>query len=209
MAALGDSLNLQHRDLEDLLDGALSAARAGDWPGYRVRLFAVRHALGEHMAYEEEELFPRLERSGFPGAELALLRHEHARLRMELDTLGAAAPQHDPEGCIAELAELARLQCEHHARETAACYAHAGEVAAAAPPPGPGALPHSLDLRGLQPPEPIVRIFEALERSPHAPLRAILPHEPLPLYGLLRERGFSYSGASRPDGGFEVLIERA
>jgi uncharacterized protein (DUF2249 family) len=66
-----------------------------------------------------------------------------------------------------------------------------------------------MDLRGLQPPEPIVRIFQALERGPGAPLRVILPHEPVPLYGLLRERGYSYAGAPRPDGGFEVLIERA
>ncbi|MEO8719056.1 MAG: DUF2249 domain-containing protein, partial [Burkholderiales bacterium] len=63
------------------------------------------------------------------------------------------------------------------------------------------------DLRGLQPPEPIVRIFEALERSPGAPLRAILPHEPAPLYPLLRERGLSWSGAQRADGAFELLIE--
>jgi uncharacterized protein (DUF2249 family) len=66
-----------------------------------------------------------------------------------------------------------------------------------------------MDLRGLQPPEPIVRIFRALEDSPGAPLRVILPHEPVPLYGLLRERGYSYCGSPRPDGGYEVLIERA
>jgi uncharacterized protein (DUF2249 family) len=67
----------------------------------------------------------------------------------------------------------------------------------------------AMDLRGLQPPEPIVRIFQALEQGPGAPLRVILPHEPVPLYGLLRERGYSYSGAPRADGGFEVLIERS
>lgn len=207
MTALGVSLNLQHRDLEDLLDGALNAARAADWPGYRLCLLAARGALGEHMAYEEEELFPQLERGGFAAAELDALRDEHEQLRRELDTLGAAAPQHDPAGCIGELEELARLQREHHARETAACYAHA-EGVAAPQLPKLAATARALDLRGLQPPEPIVRIFEALERSPHAPLRAILPHEPVPLYGLLRERGFAYTGAPRPDGSFEVLIER-
>jgi len=31
----------------------------------------------------------------------------------------------------------------------------------------------------------------------------------VPLYALLRERGFTCSGARRADGGFEVLIERA
>ena len=69
-------------------------------------------------------------------------------------------------------------------------------------------IPVALDLRGLQPPEPIVRIFAALDRSPGEPLRAILPHEPVPLYALLRDRGFRYSGETRPDGGFELLIER-
>ena len=76
------------------------------------------------------------------------------------------------------------------------------DCAAAAPLP-------AMDLRGLQPPEPIVRILQALERSPREPLRVILPHEPVPLYALLRERGFTCSGAQRPDGGYELLIERS
>jgi len=112
-------------------------------------------------------------------------------LRIRLDTLNSAAPRADPEGYLAELEQLAALL---RARGVPA-----GEAAARFA---------TLDLRGLQPPEPIVRIFDALERTPGAPLRAILPHEPVPLYGLLRERGFSCTGAQRADGGFEVLIER-
>jgi uncharacterized protein (DUF2249 family) len=54
-----------------------------------------------------------------------------------------------------------------------------------------------------------VRIFEALDRAPGEPVRAILPHEPVPLYALLRERGYSYSGMQRADGGYELLIERS
>jgi hypothetical protein len=54
----------------------------------------------------------------------------------------------------------------------------------------------------------MVRILEALERAPGAPLRAILPHEPVPLYALLAERGFACSGTQRADGGYELLIER-
>lgn len=112
-------------------------------------------------------------------------------LRIRLDTLSSAAPGADPEGYLAELEQLAVLLRARGLpeREIAARFA-------------------TLDLRGLQPPEPIVRIFDALERAPGAPLRAILPHEPVPLYGLLRERGFSCTGAARADGSFEVLIER-
>ena len=113
-------------------------------------------------------------------------------IRMRLDTLNAAVPGMDPEGYLAELEQLAFLLRAHGVPE--------GEVAARVA---------TLDLRGLQPPEPIVRIFEALERAPGEALRAILPHEPVPLYALLRERGFSCTGTPRSDGGFEVLIERS
>lgn len=112
-------------------------------------------------------------------------------LRIRLDTLNSAAPGADPEGYLADLDQLAALL---HARGVPE-----GEVTARFT---------TLDLRGLQPPEPMVRVFNALERAPGTPLRAILPHEPMPLYGMLRDRGFSCTGAQRADGGFEILIER-
>ncbi len=112
-------------------------------------------------------------------------------LRIRLDTLNSAAPGADPVGYLAELEQFAALLRARGVPER--------EVAARFT---------TLDLRGLQPPEPIVRIFDALERAPGEPVRAILPHEPVPLYSLLRERGFSCTGAPRADGGYEVLIER-
>jgi hypothetical protein len=210
MNRIGETLSTQHAQLDRLLALAADAARASEWVSYRARLSALREALLDHMLYEDEELFPALERGGLEAAELQALSEQHTRLRTMLDTLAAAAPQYDPEGCIAELEALAAFQREHHECELAACYPESNRMAA--PPPAPPPLsPAStaLDLRGLQPPEPIVRIFEALERAPRTPLRAILPHEPVPLYGLLRERGFAYTGTPRADGGFEVLIEKA
>lgn len=154
---------------EALIDAALRAARAGDWAAYRVRFAALRDGC-------------------------AALIEQHEELRQHFETLGAAAPQYDPEGCVSAFQALATLLRTRHA----------GSLRAWRPRP-----PAPLDLRGLQPPEPIVRIFEALERAPGEPLRAILPHEPVPLYALLRERGFTYSGAQRADGSYELLIERS
>lgn len=145
-----------------VIDAALRAARASDWPAFRARFAELR-------------------------AGCAALIERHEALRQGFDMLGAAAPEHDPEGCIAALESLA---AQLHGEQ------------------GWAPVPAALDLRGLQPPEPIVRIFQALERAPHAPLRAILPHEPVPLYALLAERGFSCSGTQRADGGYELLIER-
>jgi uncharacterized protein (DUF2249 family) len=167
-AARRDGAAMVH-DAQALIDAVLRAARAGDWAGYRLRFAELR-----------------------AGCEGLIERHED--LRQEFETLGAAAPQYDPEGCVAALESLAGLLRTRYADELRAVHAK---------PPAP------LDLRGLQPPEPIVRIFEALERSPDEPVRAILPHEPVPLYALLRERGYSYSGQQRADGGYELLIERS
>lgn len=198
MPAQVHSLSSHHHDLERQLGEAVIAARSGNWPAYRLRLGDLRAALLEHMTYEEEEVFPHL--AARPA--VTALREQHDRLRRHLETLGAAAPEHDPDGCLAEIERLAALMHEHHAAEVAADPAYATRQIAAPPPA-------ALDLRGLQPPEPILRIFEALERCPGAPLRAILPHEPVPLYALLRERGYSHSGQGRPDGGFELLIVRS
>lgn len=148
----------------------LRAARAGDWVAYRMRFSELRSACLD-------------------------LLEQHEDLRQHFDTLAAAAPEHDPEGCLAEIEALSALLRGRHA----------GALRSGSETPAPDVL----DLRGLQPPEPMVRIFEALERSPGEPLRAILPHEPVPLYALLREHGFSYSSAQRADGGFELLIERS
>jgi uncharacterized protein (DUF2249 family) len=115
---------------------------------------------------------------------------QHPAVRRQLDILSAAAPEHDALGCIAELDAL---------RDALDADALAAPVQTDSPA--------AIDLRGLQPPEPIMRIFDALKRAPREPLRVILPHEPLPLYDMLRQRGFRYSGRARAEGGFEVLIQ--
>jgi hypothetical protein len=152
---------------QSLIDAARDAALAGDWAAFRRGLAALREGSEALLAGDEE-------------------------LRQRFDMLGAAAPQYDPEGCLAAFESLAEALRARGAQS-------------------PGGIPavRTLELRGLQPPEPIVRILEALERGPQEPLRAILPHEPVPLYALLRERGFRYRGEERADGGYELLIERS
>ena len=202
MVSFSDSLDAQHRQIAGLLQEVVHAARAADWAGYRMRFGMLREGMLAHMAFEEEALFPVLKAS---AAVLGERRAEHRRLGAHLEMLGAALPEVDPEGCIAELAQLGELLDAHHEAEMALDPQYATR-------PIPALVRHELpvmDLRGLQAPEPIVRIFRALERAPGEPLRVVLPHEPVPLYGLLRERGFSYSGSTRADGGYELFIESA
>lgn len=161
--------------------------------GARVRdvrpMTTIAELLDETLRLARAARWPAY-RLRFSALRDALGQDADDELRTRLDMLGAASPEHDPKGYLGEFEQLVELLGEK------------GLTASAAPAPAP-----AMDLRGLQPPEPIVRILQALECAPREPLRVILPHEPVPLYGLLRERGFSYSGADRPDGGYELLIE--
>jgi hemerythrin HHE cation binding domain-containing protein/uncharacterized protein DUF2249 len=197
------SLHAQHAQIDRSLAAAVAAGRAARWQEYRRRLAALREGLAQHMAFEEEALFPALEQA--TAGPVRELRNDHEEIRRHLDILGAAVPEQDPAGCLAALEDLAALLSSHHHAEMTLDPQYASRPT----PPLRMNDPPAMDLRGLQPPEPIVRILQALEQGGGAPLRVILPHEPLPLYGLLRERGYSHAGSPRPDGGFEILIERA
>ena len=72
-----------------LIDAGLAAARAGDWPAFRARYAALSEACS------------------------ALIEQDEA-LRQHFETLGAAAPQYDSEGCVASFEVLAaRLRGQH------------------------------------------------------------------------------------------------
>ena len=64
-----------------------------------------------------------------------------------------------------------------------------------------------IDVCGLEPPEPLERVLEALYRlQPGQRLRVLIPREPFPLYGILERNGYLHETRSREDYLFEVLI---
>ena len=205
-----ESLIREHVRCESLLASAQGAFARAEWPAFRVQMVQLRDVLLSHFASEEEAVFPEFERQTGLQEPTLELRVQHQRMREILEALASASPAHDSEGCGAELATLAALFRQHREAEEGAMYPAFRDVFNPTPvsTATPVALP-ALDLRGLEPPQPMVRIFEALKRAPGEPLRVVLPHEPHPLYGLLREQGFEWSGASRADGGFELTIRAA
>jgi uncharacterized protein (DUF2249 family) len=204
-----DQLTEEHRRCDLLLAAAGQALERGEWAAFRVRMVELRTALLAHFAFEEEELFPDFERRTGLREPIADLCLQHRRMREILDALAAVAPAHDPRGCRTELDTLGLLHRQHKEGEESILYPTLARAREALKPRAATAdAAQALDLRGLAPPQPIVRIFEALERAPDDPLRVVLPHEPVPLYGLLDQRGFEWSGASLADGGFELIIRR-
>jgi uncharacterized protein (DUF2249 family) len=64
-----------------------------------------------------------------------------------------------------------------------------------------------LDVGGLEPPEPMVRILDALDQlSPDEGLRVLIDRDPLPLYQILRRYGYQHRTTPQPDFRYEVLI---
>lgn len=83
------------------------------------------------------------------------------------------------------------------------------QKAAEAPPPESGAATITLDVRGLEPPEPMLRVLEALEHLPKGAMLLVL-HErrPLFLYPKLEERGFEHTTQEIAPGDVRILIRR-
>ena len=66
-----------------------------------------------------------------------------------------------------------------------------------------------LDLRGLEPPQPLQRALEALAQLPvGGSLTIHTDRRPMLLYPKLEERGFRYESAEAPEGGFRTRIWR-
>ncbi|MDO8542834.1 MAG: DUF2249 domain-containing protein [Opitutaceae bacterium] len=86
-----------------------------------------------------------------------------------------------------------------------ACLAPSAAVAPAAP-----SGVHEIDVRGLEPPEPLVRILDALESLPAgATLRAHTDREPCHLFGEAGQRGFRHDCNEQPDGSWITILARA
>ena len=66
-----------------------------------------------------------------------------------------------------------------------------------------------LDARGLEPPQPLVKILEALSALPEgAQLEAHTDRRPMHLYAQLEQRGFVAETSEQPGGGFLTHVRR-
>jgi uncharacterized protein (DUF2249 family) len=67
-----------------------------------------------------------------------------------------------------------------------------------------------IDARGLEPPEPMERVLQALSllRGGQS-IRLLLHREPFPLYPLLAERGYRHHTERLADDSFVILIRAA
>jgi uncharacterized protein (DUF2249 family) len=69
---------------------------------------------------------------------------------------------------------------------------------------------NEIDARGLEPPEPLMRILNALEAlAPGQRLRAITDRQPCHLFGEATARGFTHACSEQSNGSWVTILERA
>lgn len=67
--------------------------------------------------------------------------------------------------------------------------------------------PLVVDARGLEPPEPLVRVLEALDRLEQGQrLLLLLEREPFPLYSILERNGYQHTTRMNEEGTFYIEI---
>lgn len=70
--------------------------------------------------------------------------------------------------------------------------------------------PLTIDARGLMPPEPMELTLSALDDiPPGGEIVLLLYREPTPLYGILRNNGFTHRAETRSDGTVAIHIRHA
>ncbi len=84
-----------------------------------------------------------------------------------------------------------------------------GEPAPAPAPPAPPVVSATLDVRGLEPPQPMVAVLERLETlRPGETLTVIHDRRPMFLYPQLDARGFTHGTEEREPGVVRIVIRR-
>ncbi|OGA15962.1 MAG: hypothetical protein A3I63_10455 [Betaproteobacteria bacterium RIFCSPLOWO2_02_FULL_66_14] len=212
MSTVSAELTEHHRRCRDLFAQADAVVRTGEWSKFNARLVALREELLGHFRFEEERLFPVYEESTGQRDATQELRVQHDDIRAILWALSSASAAHDPESCRSEFETLSELFRQHTETEEGMMYP-AFERTLGDRSTGFAEQArketHALDVRGLEPPEPFLRIMQALSGAPDRPLRVLIHREPLPLYDVLAEQGFDHRTRRLEDGGFEIVIERA
>lgn len=122
MTTISDFMMHGHKTCDELFARAEDAA--GDWTQTARELGAFRRALEQHLAMEEDVLFPAFEqRTGSSrGGPTETMRVEHAQMRALLDQLADAVADCDEKRYLGVADTLLVLMQQHNMKEESVIY---------------------------------------------------------------------------------------
>ena len=118
MTRISEFLTADHRRCDGLFEAAMQAAESGDWDNCRRQFDAFRVALRDHMAAEEQVLFPAFEAAtGMSAGPTRVMRYEHQQMLGLLDQLQAALAARDAQRFADSAKSFTGLMAAHGAKE--------------------------------------------------------------------------------------------
>ncbi len=229
MDTIGSFLGQDHQDCDEQYLLAEAHAGSGNWPAAELDFAAVAKVLEQHMQMEEQIMFPALEAAiGSNYGPTAVMRSEHQQLRQIVGRMSESIAQRNTDAFFDDADTLRMLLRQHNLKEESilypmaervlgedqACILAAMEALAFGDnkpedAAGGGAewSEKPLDVTGLEAPEPMVRVLDALNHlGRQQRLRVLIDREPHPLYRILDNYGYEHRTEPRTDFLFDVLI---
>lgn len=118
MTPLATLMTDDHRACDHALASAEKHVLQRDWPAARLALGRFADMLSAHFDAEEQTLFPRFEAAtGMTGGPTAVMRAEHAEMRILLDNLQAAIDGQDGDQFAGEAETLLIMIQQHNMKE--------------------------------------------------------------------------------------------
>ncbi|NMG72810.1 hemerythrin domain-containing protein [Parazoarcus communis] len=118
MTPLATLMTNDHRACDHALASAEKHVLQRNWPAARLALGRFADMLSAHFDAEEQTLFPRFEAAtGMTGGPTAVMRAEHAEMRILLDNLQAAIDGQDGDEFAGEAETLLIMIQQHNMKE--------------------------------------------------------------------------------------------
>lgn len=228
MDTIGSFLGQDHQDCDEQYLLAEAHAGSGNWAAAELDFAAFAKVLEQHMQMEEQIMFPALEAAiGSNYGPTSVMRSEHQQLRQIVARMSASIAQRDTDAFFDDADTLRMLLRQHNLKEESILYPMAervlgeeqtcilaamealafGELKAADAAADAEWSEQPLDVTGLEAPEPMVRVLDALNRlGRQQKLRVLIDREPHPLYRILDNYGYEHRTEPRADFLFDVLI---
>ena len=123
METISHHLGTDHKRCDELFAQAETAVADALWPHAEQAMTAFCEAFEQHLAMEEQVLFPEFEKAtGNPGGPTAVMRMEHAQMREAISMLNDCLARRDADGFLGYSETLNTLMQQHNMKEEGILY---------------------------------------------------------------------------------------
>lgn len=121
--SIGEYMTSRHKHCDELFIAAETAVYKKRWDAARAALEQFCNALEQHLAMEEEVLFPAVEaETGVTGGPTSVMRAEHQQARSLLRRLEDALTQRDVSAYLSHSETLNIMLQQHDLKEESVLY---------------------------------------------------------------------------------------